>query len=216
MLALHRHQLARLTPAGWSAILARPWDVQARECLGHWATHELPLVVTRQANDVEVALGLSSPQRWGRRRLALQVPRAAVACLLEFPQLADVRKLLPDSAQGAVGALMQRLHACHAAARVFGSYGWQAITALDHVRPESDLDVSIAVDGPVHADAVTQVLQRFDAATPRLDGELVFGGGAAVAWREWAAWRDGHTRAVLVKQLSGACLQHDAGWELAL
>ena len=214
MLALHRHQLARLTPAGWSAILARPWDLQARACLAHWATQELPLVVTRQTNEADgrMALGLSAPGRWGRRRLALQVPRAAVTCFFDFPPLADVVELLPRSAHGPVRALMQRLCACRATTRVFGSYGWQALSGLDHIRPQSDLDVSVTVVGATHADAATQVLQRFDSATPRLDGELAFGDGAAVAWREWATWRAGRTRAVMVKRLDGACLERDTGW----
>ena len=216
MNALRRHQLARLSEAGWATILAEPWDPQARDCLTHWANHRLPVVVTRQPGDAAargwIALGLPAPARWDRRRLALQVSRAAVLCLGEFPRLAEVQPMLPSSAQCPMRQLIERLDACHAAARVFGSCGWQAISGLDHMRPGSDLDLSVAVHGAAHADAVTHALQSFDAARPRLDGELIFNDGAAVAWREWIEWRSGRARAVLVKRLHGATLQRDATW----
>jgi len=213
---LRRHQLARLTDACWACVLSRPWDSLAHDCLAHWATHRLPLVVTRQPTDViaggAIALGLPAPARWDRRRLALQVPRAAVLGLGEFPRLADMQALLPPSMRGAVSDLVSALDACGATARVFGSYGWQAISGLDHVRPASDLDLCVAVDGAAHADAVTRALQSFGTAPLRLDGELLFGDGAAVAWREWAAWRVGDARAVLVKRLDGVALQRDTAW----
>jgi len=216
MNALRRHQLARLSEAGWTAILAEPWDRQARDCLTHWATHRLPVVVTRQPRDAAadgwIALGLPAPQRWDRRRLVLQVPRAAVLCLDEFPRLAEVQPMLPSSAQGTLRELIGRLDACHAISRVFGSHGWQAISGLDHLRSGSDLDLSVAVHGAAHADAVTHVLQSFDAVRPRLDGELLFNDGAAVAWREWIEWRAGRARAVMVKRLHGVTLQRDATW----
>lgn len=213
MFSLRRHQLVRLSEAGWTAVLLRPWDVQARECLTHWATHRLPLVVTRQTIDAEangwIALGLPSPARWDRRRLALQVPRTAVLLFDEFPRLAEVRRQLPQSMRGPVRDLLGALDACHATTRVFGSYGWQAISGLVHARPDSDLDLAIAVAGAEHADAVAHVLQAFGAARPRLDGELLFGDGAAVAWREWSPWREGRARAVMVKRLDGVALQRD-------
>ena len=216
MNALRRHQLARLSEAGWATLLAEPWDHQAHDCLTHWATHRLPVVVTRQPRDAAadgwIALGLPAPQRWDRRRLALQVSRAELLCLDEFPSLAEVQPLLPASAQRPMRELMDQLHACDAAARVFGSHGWQAISGLDHLRPGSDLDLSVAVHGAGHADAAAHVLQSFDAARPRLDGELVFNDGAAVAWREWIEWRAGRARAVMVKRLHGVTLQHDATW----
>lgn len=216
MTRLRRHQLARLTDAGWSTILQRTWDVQAHECLTHWATHRLPLAVTRQSADVvsdgKIALGLPSPARWGRRRLALQVPRAAVLCFDEFPRLAEVQGLLPRSARCPVRDLVDALAACHATTRVFGSYGWQAISDLAHVRPGSDLDLWVAVDGTEQADAVAHALQSFGATKPRLDGELAFGDGAAVAWREWIEWRAGPARTVMVKRLDGVALQHDSAW----
>ena len=216
MASLRRHQLARLSEAGWARVLGRPWDAQARDCLTHWATHRLPLVVTRQPPDAAaggwVALGLPSPLRWGRRRLALQVPQAAVRGLDEFPRLAEVLPLLPASARGPVRDLLDALAAHPAAARAFGSYGWQAISGLDHVRPESDLDLSVGVDGAAHADAVACALQTFGAERPRLDGELLFGDGAAVAWREWADWRAGRARSLMVRRLHGVSLQRDTAW----
>jgi phosphoribosyl-dephospho-CoA transferase len=216
MATLRRHQLARLSDAGWSSVLARPWDAQARDCLAHWAAHRLPLVVTRQpadagATDV-IALGLAAPARWGRRRLALQLPRRALLYFDEFPQLADVQKLLPGSARAAVRKLVCGLTDCRATARVFGSHGWQALSGLDHLHPGSDLDLWVSVDDAAHADAVTRLLQSFAASSPRLDGEIVFGDGTAVAWREWADWRSGRARAVMVRGLTGVALLRDAAW----
>lgn len=216
MFPLRRHQLARLSASGWDDVLRRSWDSQALDCLAHWAAHRLPLVVTRQSIDTataeSISLGLSAPARWDRRRLALQVPRTAVLLFDEFPRLAEVRRLLPQPARRAVRDLLGALDACGATARVFGSYGWEAISGLDHARPESDLDLSIAVEGTAHADAVARVLQSFGSARPRLDGELLFGDGAAVAWREWTQWRAGRTQAVMVKRLDGASLRRDTAW----
>lgn len=216
MTSLRRHQLARLSDAGWSAVLARPWDAQARACLTHWATHRLPLVVTRQPADAiaagPIALGLPAPAHWDRRRLALQVPRAHVLCFDEFPRITEVLGLLPRSARSALRGLHAALTGCRATARVFGSHGWQQLSDLDHLRPGSDLDLWVAVDDAAHADAVSLHLRSFAAARPRLDGEIVFGDGAAVAWREWIEWRAGRTRAVMVRRLTGVALLRDAAW----
>ncbi|HEX3140877.1 MAG TPA: malonate decarboxylase holo-[acyl-carrier-protein] synthase [Rhizobacter sp.] len=216
MKPLRRHQLARLSEAAWATILARPWDEQARDCLTHWARRGLPLVVTRQPQDAaaqgSIALGLPAPARWGRRRLALQVPRIDVLGLDEFPRLAEVQAGLAPSVLRPMRQLIDDLDACHAESRVFGSYGWQAITGLDHVRPGSDLDLSVAVEGAAHADGMAHVLQSFEATQPRLDGELLFNDGAAVAWREWIEWRAGRARAVLVKRLHGVALERDTAW----
>ena len=44
---------------------------------------------------------------------------------------------------------------------------------------------------------------------PRVDAELVFPGGWAVAWREWAAWRAGQVGALLVRRIDGVNLVED-------
>ncbi|HEX6704806.1 MAG TPA: malonate decarboxylase holo-[acyl-carrier-protein] synthase [Albitalea sp.] len=215
MTPLHRHQLAWLTPAGWQRTLGRPWDAVANECLAHWAEQRLPLVVTRQPSCDDggdtIAMGLPAPGRWDRRRLVLRVARADVLYFDEFPRAEQIVRLLPASARPAWRKLCAGLQACGAVARVHGSYGWKHLSGLDHVRAGSDIDVWVAVAGVEGADAAATLLQAFPAGRARLDGELVFEDGAAVAWREWLAWRGGHARALLVKRIDGCSLSRTPG-----
>jgi phosphoribosyl-dephospho-CoA transferase len=208
MTPLHRHQIARLSREGWQRLLDGDWDAEARACLGHWAAQGLPLVVTRQAAEGDgISLGLCVPARWQRRRLALRVTRSEVHFFDEFPRLEKVIAQLPAAARAPARRLETALQSCRAPARVYGSHGWQQLTGLDHVREGSDVDLWIPVDGAEQADAVAAALQAFEAPGCRLDGELVFPGDAAVAWREWQAWRAGRAQALLVKRLRGAAME---------
>jgi hypothetical protein len=47
---------------------------------------------------------------------------------------------------------------------------------------------------------------------PRLDGEMLFPDGAAIAWREWVAHREGRTAQVLVKRLRGVAMESPGAW----
>jgi phosphoribosyl-dephospho-CoA transferase len=208
MVALHRHQIAWLSSAGWQRLLDRDWDSEAQECLRHWAERSLPLVVARQPDEAieMIAMGLCAPHRWHYRRLALRVQRSEVLYFDEFPRLEKLLTQLPQSARTPARQLAMALQACGVTARVYGSHGWQQLTGLQHVREGSDLDLWIGVTGVVQADAVAAALNAFTAPTRRLDGELVFDSEGAVAWREWLAWRDGRAQALLVKRLHGASM----------
>lgn len=207
MTALHRHQIARLSAAGWQRLLDRDWDAEAQECLGHWAEQGLPLVVTRQGADEALAMGLCAPRRWSHRRLALRVARTDVLYFDEFPRLDQIVMQLPPNARPPARHLALALRASGATARVYGSHGWQHLTGLPHVRDGSDLDVWVGVSSAEQADAVAAALNAFTSLSRRLDGELVFDGDAAVAWREWLAWRRGGAQALLVKRLHGASME---------
>lgn len=213
MARLKRHQLVRLTPAGWAGVQqshAGPHRA-AQACLAHWATHDLPLVVTRQdsAPPGQVALGLAAPLRWDRLRLAVQVPRAALRVAEPFPAVSELTEALPASRRPAWVGLCQALAALGVVARVHGSHGWQLITGERCVRDASDLDLSLQVERTDQAEAAVSLLDQAwpGPDAPRLDGELTDPAGNAVAWREWLAWRRGGVTELLVKNLEGVALR---------
>ncbi|NML16484.1 malonate decarboxylase holo-[acyl-carrier-protein] synthase [Azohydromonas caseinilytica] len=196
----------------WRLGVQEPQDEQAVSCFLHWAEHKLPLVVTRQplpadGADPLITLGLSAPPAWGRRLLSLQVPPQAIGWFGEFPELAETLAQLPRSARPVLQVLADGLAAQGLRAHAYGSSGWQRITGQRYLHARSDLDLWLPVDGADVADAAVALLQRHVPAHLRIDGELVFPDGAAVAWREWDAWRAGRSRAVLVKRLHGVSME---------
>jgi phosphoribosyl-dephospho-CoA transferase len=91
---------------------------------------------------------------------------------------------------------------------VYGSFGWQLVTGLGYVHAASDLDLWLTVRSPERADEAVKLLHAAGAPKGlRIDGELLFPGGAGVAWREYASWRAGRARSLLVKRLDGVAVQ---------
>lgn len=215
MQMLRRHQLARLNAAGWASIKARSWDAEARACIDCWAEQQLPLVITRQPESLgadHLALGLPAPQCWSRRRLALQIPATGLMFLDEFPTPAAISTLLPGLQREGWRLLAERLADAGAEPRVYGSYGWQRLTGLRYLRTRSDLDLRLQVSDAETADQVTALLNHAMPGGPRLDGELMFADGSAVAWREWQAWREGRVDRILVKRLHGVTMEAGEAW----
>lgn len=215
MLVLQRHQLVGLSQAGWDDIQARPWDDMTHSCLAYWAARRLPLVVTRQPTDRPdgvMVLGLAAPIQWQRRKFALQAQRGHLRPSRDFPAASAVAGLLLQAVRPGWFGLCEKLASLGSAARVYGSHGWQQLTGLDYLHPESDIDLRLAVSTPAMADAVAAALDGATFSGPRLDGELVFPDGTAVAWREWLQWRARKVDCILVKRLVGPALEHGDGW----
>ena len=227
MTSLQRHQLVWLDAQAWQRVLAAStetsaWDAQAMECLQHWADQDLPLVVTRQPHgwsghlaDEALILGVAAPSCWGRRRLFVEARIADVRRRGRFPRACDISALLPPQTFADWTALCVALESLGTETRVYGSHGWQQLTGLACLRDGSDIDLLVAVDSPRQADAAVALLKRVPFSAPRLDGELVFARGRAVAWREWAGWRAGSTTQLLVKHLHGATLENGHAWAVA-
>lgn len=195
-------------------------------CLSHWAQRRLPLVVTRQPlalrvaagdrPDGPLALGVSAPATWGRHAIAVTVSPRGVCRHGAFPLAVALTDALPAAARDGWAALCRALDGLGVTARVYGSRGWQHLTGLDHVHAASDVDLLVEVGSAAQADRAGALLhdaERLPLPLPlRLDGELVFGDGAAVAWREWSSLRAGQTAQMLVKRLHGSTLEDGTAW----
>jgi phosphoribosyl-dephospho-CoA transferase len=192
---LQRNQLVWLHPRAWQNILASDWDAQALEVLRHWAAASLPLVVARQRGGLSserISVGLPAPTRWARRRLALDVGSSDISKIGFFPLLSGVVPNLPAALSG-----LQ--------VRVYGSCGWQAITGMDYVHIASDMDVLVNARTLEEAINVSTAIISWSAPC-RVDGEVVFPSGHAVAWRELLQAQAGAVGQVLVKHRQSAAL----------
>jgi phosphoribosyl-dephospho-CoA transferase len=239
MPTLRRHQLVWLDEFAWYRVLAghstspvQPHGpaADAAECLAHWAQQRWPLVVTRQAVEAAVsapddvlALGLSAPARWGRQAIRVTASHRGVERVGAFPNAADIGPALPAAVQAAWAALCRELGRAGLTANVYGSYGWQHLTGMDHVHARSDIDLLIHVASAAQADQAAALLLAAEGAAVsrplpmslRIDGELAFADGASVAWREWVRFRAGQADRILVKRLAGATLEDAAAWGVA-
>jgi phosphoribosyl-dephospho-CoA transferase len=205
-----RNQLARLTPEGWQQLQAKERDESDRVVLNHWQVRNLPLVITHQRcgePTQQVSLGLPAPAQWSRRKLALTVPASAIAQSQMFPklhQIASAHALGKD-----VLALANALADSGVQAQVYGSYAWQFLTDLNYLHSSSDLDLILSVANLAQAKAVSHRLENTQLAM-RLDGEIAFASGHAVAWRELLLLLHGQVAQVLVKSRLGLVLvTHD-------
>lgn len=198
---LARNQLVWIDQRAWAQIEDRLWDAEAQTILAYWRSRRLPLVVCRQRAETpadQVCLGLPAPQQWSRRRLALTVDWSAISDCGVFPALLQVART-NHWAQAAFD-LSEALVAQGVQAQVYGSHGWQLLTGQPYLHATSDLDLSLRVSNFEAASQVTQLLE----ATPlpmRIDGEIVFSGGQAIAWRELRKLLAGQTAQVMVKDL---------------
>jgi phosphoribosyl-dephospho-CoA transferase len=212
----HRNQLVWVDERGWRELRAADWDAEARSLLAHWSAQRLPLVVARDRVGTapgQLCVGLPAPLRWSRRRLALAVAWDHVQRTGTFPTLVRAARAM-RSEIAAIG-LASRLSACGAVARVYGGYGWQALSGEAYVHAGSDLDLLIEVDD---IDAACASLPLLQQARPgcRIDGEFLFPDGDALAWRELASALSGSAERVLVKSRGGARLVGFEAWRASM
>jgi phosphoribosyl-dephospho-CoA transferase len=199
-----RHDLIWLSDAGWEAArrVAEPGHAEA---MLRWKEHAWPCVARRHepgVEDSQVCLGLALPPEPAtgiKQRIGLQASLQAVTRATRPLSLRDALDAAPPAWRGALASLADNLPL-----RVYGSLALQSITGAAYLGPRSDIDLLLY---PSSTDAVQSALPLLEEAAHKLplDGELVFPGGAAVAWKEWiAAQREGAR--VLVKERGGVRL----------
>lgn len=179
---------AAIGDASWQA--ARDWIAAGR-----------PLVAARQpAGGGPLLLGLSLPLNQQRKRLTIHVDRRAVAGIDVPLAIARCCSRLPVAEADVLRRLAERAVACSASLGVFGSLAWEALSGEDYRHAESDIDLICDVETMPQFDDMLAALRLAAGELPcRLDGEIRFPDGNAVAWREMAAQRKNPAALVLVK-----------------
>lgn len=166
-----------------------------------WIAAGQPLVAARQAVGGErLLLGLSLPTALQRKRLSIEVERSAVAEIRPPVSLARGLSRLPPAQAEILHRLVSGAAANAVNVGVFGSLAWETLSGESYRHAESDIDLISDVSTPEQLDALLPMLQQAAAElTCRLDGEIRFPGGHAVAWQELAAKLGQPSGLVLVK-----------------
>ena len=190
---LCRHTLVWIEPRERERVWAIAPDDVRRDTLDQWFTNDWPMIVRRP--DVvmppgRIALGVPLPPREAKRRLSFDVPRNAIERYTLPPLLGDAARRLPRAWCMALNALNGEGRALGVTLRVFGSVAWQALTGLDYLTDESDVDLWWRPANLAELDAMLAAITRWQRGYGlRADGEIQFPDGMAVAWREWSTSR---------------------------
>ncbi|MET3494488.1 malonate decarboxylase holo-[acyl-carrier-protein] synthase [Variovorax boronicumulans] len=194
---LPRHQLVRIAPRAWDALMASRVDLAGDPLLEGWARRGWPLVVRRRmpgetgAAPACLALGLPLPPSAGKRRIALQVQRADVASAASLPALCELIDSAPAHWRASLHALQAAGERHGVQTRVFGSLAWQWLTGLQYLGPGSDIDLAWTLPHRERLDSFLAEVAAIESEAPmRLDGELLRPDGAGVNWRELHAGAD--------------------------
>jgi phosphoribosyl-dephospho-CoA transferase len=211
MNAQRRHTLVWPTPAAWTRLRRVTRDETVSAAFARWEIERWPLVV-RRAEGGSTALpgtatcGLALPPGAERRRLCVDLDRGEVERQSPPLPLASVVDALPGDWRACARDLVRGASTLEMQLRVFGSAAWQALTGLAYVHDASDLDLLIAPRGSRDIERAIGLFERIGSVHGRrIDGEIVFPDGGAVAWREWRV--AGRAARVLVKHRDRVTLE---------
>ena len=189
---LSRHSLVWLEPSGWRRVQASTTQhgVEIRDALARWQAADWPLVVRRAEPAqltgqvaVGIALPPGTPAGTGPRIGVIvedgDIRRSSAPVMLEA-----VLAQAPAHWRAALLALHLEWSEALPPLQVYGSLAWQHLTGMQFLRESSDIDLLFA---PADRHALAQGIRLLcaHAASLPLDGEIVFPGGVAVAWKEW-------------------------------
>jgi len=183
---VRRHDRVFLRPGAAVRLLGTA-DALAQAAVDDWLAAGRPLVAARQRPDeAGVVLALALPARQGRRRLAVLAAPGDIADVLPPLAAAAVCPRLEAASAALLADLAERLAAVGVNLGIYGSLAWEVIAGEAYRHPQSDIDGVCDLARRTQLAPVLTALDATAARLPvRLDGELRFAAGGAVAWREW-------------------------------
>lgn len=213
-----RHDLLRVRPEGWDALLGADGGFgglgglagDARRLVEGWAGRGWPVIVRRRAEGEDrraIAVGLPLPPSLGKLRLGFRLPPEMVAERLSAVPLDEAVGSAPAHLRPQLDALAAFGARLDLRPAVFGALLWQHLTGLAYLHPGSDIDLIWPAPASADVPVLLDGLAGLDLAGPaRIDGEILLAGGDGVNWRELRNALAGPDSRVLVKSMDGAAL----------
>lgn len=203
-----RHTLIWIRPESHVQVAAQITDDAIHAHVAAWLAADRPLVAARQPDDLApdiISTGLALPPAQGKLRIALSVEVNDIDRYTPPLLLADALAHAPVEWQTTLAALDAEATDIDIEFRVFGSLAWQALSGLSYLTPQSDIDLLWHPQSNVQLQRGIALLARWENDSGlRADGEVLFGDGNAVSWREWATLKSGDDQRVLVKRAFSA------------
>lgn len=183
------------------------------------AARGLPFVArSMQPGDLYgmVPLGLRLPRSAAPRSIGFCVPPTVVREVSDALSLSEAllqRTALPKGWPDALQRLQADATRLGLTLRVYGSLAWQCATGIPYLAENSDIDLLLAPESAEQAHAGLRLLEAVEEeGLLRLDGEMIFPDGRAIAWKELLA----NTRLVMVKSAEGVALAtQESVWKQA-
>ena len=205
---LARHSLVWLSADGWQraaqTMAAMAAELSYQAALQRWQRHDWPVVLRRReagTPEDQLCLGLALPPdgNGNKTRIPFKAQLADVQRITDPLALRAALTHAPPGWSGALNAFAGDCQQSGIAMRIYGSWAWQILTQQNYVRAGSDIDLLFAPASVEEFTCGLGLLAQHAARLP-LDGEIVFAGGQAVAWKEcWQALQAGNQQRVLVK-----------------
>lgn len=133
-----------------------------------------------------MSLGVHFPPKGNApgERVGFTVPMPCLRVISPPPSLAEVMRCSRDGWKRALGLLIEQ-DPFFSDIRVYGSHMWELLTGIAYVREASDIDLAMPVRSLEEILRIGLSLNAWEEATGfTADGEFVFPGGSAAAWRE--------------------------------
>jgi phosphoribosyl-dephospho-CoA transferase len=205
-----RHDLVWLTQRGWQHALATA-PANCAAAINSWREAAWPAVVRRAdvglpPGQLSIGIALPPDKHGAKTRIACRVPADQVRQHLPPLPLAQAIAAAPGPWRPLLAALERQAAAHGLALRVYGSVALQALTGQAYLTATSDIDLLLH---PVTLAQWRSGLDLLNSHARRLplDGEIVFQGAQAVAWKELSGALGGAAGArVLVKHMRGVSL----------
>src|SRR3954468_5404415 len=184
---LTRHSWVWLAE-GWAGRLRGRPTAETIALAERWRALDRPFIVASPgAHDSEddLRLSLALPDK---RRIGLHLPQAAVVRSAPPPSLREVVAQAPAVWRPRLREVESMAQAAGLSVAVYGSLAWEYRCSTAYVRADSYVDLLFEGKAAPSLGPVLTLARALspDAGAPRLDGELILPGGAAVAWREFA------------------------------